>query len=312
MATPAIEALKKAYPEARFTIIGSTASAPLFTHDPAVTKIIVDRSKKNRFRLLGTWRLAKEVGRHDKTILFTNSLLSALLAWWSGSPTRLGFAREGRSIFLTHAPKMPKSLHQVERYHQLVNTLLPNSTHISNLMLHLSQKPKRSPRRLGINPGAAYGSAKRWDEQKFAAVAAALAERFDELILMGGAAEVPITEKIEQQLSSQGIPATNLAGKTSIPELMETIASLSLMITNDSGPMHIATAFQVPLVAIFGPTDATETSPWNHPGSKTISISLDCAPCKQRTCPLKHHRCMEEITPAMVLEAANALLEKET
>ncbi|MCP4971755.1 MAG: glycosyltransferase family 9 protein, partial [Arcobacter sp.] len=94
----------------------------------------------------------------------------------------------------------------------------------------------------------------------------------------------------------------NLASKTTIPMLIEKIAGLDLFITNDSGPMHVAAAFKIPTITIFGPTKFTETNQWNNPKGKIITKNLDCAPCMKRICPLKHHNCMKQITSDDVID----------
>ncbi|MCJ8346915.1 glycosyltransferase family 9 protein, partial [bacterium] len=100
----------------------------------------------------------------------------------------------------------------------------------------------------------------------------------------------------------------NLAGKTKIDQLISRIAGLDLFITGDSGPMHVATAYQIPLVSIFGPTDPEHTHPWNHKNSIMINKNLSCAPCMKRKCPLKHHQCMKDISADEVIEASLKLL----
>jgi heptosyltransferase-2 len=157
---------------------------------------------------------------------------------------------------------------------------------------------------VGINPGAAYGPAKRWPPEKFAEVANRLGEEF-QLVLFGGPGEEGIVQEIEGRLK---VPAVNLCGKLTLPELASQIAGLSLFITNDSGPMHIGAAYNIPLVAIFGPTDWRETSPYS-PVAQIARIPIECAPCKRRECPLGHHRCMEELSPERVVELARLAIE---
>ncbi|MCJ7764366.1 MAG: lipopolysaccharide heptosyltransferase II, partial [Thiovulaceae bacterium] len=181
-----------------------------------------------------------------------------------------------------------------------------NVMEISPLRLFI--EPHRFERAtLGINPGATYGSAKRWYPEKFAKVAAHYAKQYD-ILIFGGPGETEMAQEIEAELLRLGITNfTNLAGKTSIRELCAYIGGLALFVTNDSGPMHVAAAYQVPTVSIFGPTRHLETSQWKNRHSKIVRHDLECAPCMKRECPLKHHDCMKNIEAYEVIQAIEAL-----
>jgi heptosyltransferase-2 len=156
---------------------------------------------------------------------------------------------------------------------------------------------------LGINPGASYGSAKRWYPEEFAKVASELANQYD-IVIFGGPGEKDIAMDIEKSLIERGVSNyQNLAGNTTIPELINHISKLDLFITGDSGPMHVAAAFNIPTVAIFGPTKDDETSQWMNEKSIIVKQNLDCQPCMKRTCPLQHNNCMNLIKAVDVLSA---------
>jgi heptosyltransferase-2 len=122
------------------------------------------------------------------------------------------------------------------------------------------------------------------------------------IIIFGGPSEVDIAYDIEKILKKNNVENyKNIAGKTSIPELCKKIAGLDLFITGDSGPMHVAAAYKVPTVAIFGPTKDKETSQWHNPKGLIVKKEMECAPCMKRTCPLKHHECMKFIEVEEVL-----------
>ena len=160
---------------------------------------------------------------------------------------------------------------------------------------------------LGINPGASYGSAKRWYPKEFAKVAIDLSSQYD-IIIFGGPNEKDIAEDIEKYLIEKGVENyKNLTAQTTINELITQISNLDLFITGDSGPMHLAAAFQIPTIAIFGPTKDNETSQWMNEKSKIVKKNLDCQPCMKRTCPLKHHNCMKMVVASDVLRAVKAL-----
>jgi heptosyltransferase-2 len=197
--------------------------------------------------------------------------------------------------------------HQVEKYNDFINNVININSIPGKLILHTQEKTKNSKNKLlGINPGASYGSAKRWYPKKFADVAINLSSNYD-IIIFGGIRENEIASDIEKYLIEKGITNyQNLSAKTSITELISQIANLDLFITGDSGPMHLAAAFQIPTVAIFGPTKDNETSQWMNEKSMIVKKNLECQPCMKRTCPLKHHNCMKMVVASDVLRAVKA------
>lgn len=167
---------------------------------------------------------------------------------------------------------------------------------------------------LGLNPGASYGSAKRWYPLYFAKVAQEFANDFD-IVIFGGSNESEICDEIAHQLSKNGVKFTNLCGKTTIKELCEMIAGIAksggIFITNDSGPMHIAAAFKTPTIALFGPTRWRETSPYANENARILHLNLPCMPCMKRVCPLGTHACMKNLLPQMAIDAIKELEEKK-
>ena len=304
MATPALANLKKHRPTARYTLVGSAPVAQLFGDDPGWHRVVVDDCKQQRWRLQGMWRLTQELGRFDVAITLRNSLSCTLFLKLTRASRRVGATAPLRRLLLNHVVSVDRSRHQVEIYNQIVNGYLGQNSPPGPTWLYVAV-PAVYPRpTLGIAPGATYGDAKRWPASKFAEVAVALAARY-QILLLGSPQEAAITAEIATILQRRGgIDYYDLAGKTTIRELVATIAGLSLFITNDSGPMHIAGAFNIPTVAIFGPTIAGQTSPWQHGGCQIVNKQLPCAPCMQRSCPYGHHNCMEQISAAEVVAAA--------
>jgi len=181
--------------------------------------------------------------------------------------------------------------------------------------LKLYFEPKIFARKtLGLNPGASYGSAKRWYPLYFAKVAQEFANDFD-IVIFGGSNESEICDEIARQLSKNGVKFTNLCGKTTIKELCEMIAGIAksggIFITNDSGPMHIAAAFKTPTIALFGPTRWHETSPYANENARILHLNLPCMPCMKRVCPLGTHACMKNLLPQMAIDAIKELEEKK-
>ena len=161
---------------------------------------------------------------------------------------------------------------------------------------------------MGINPGAAYGSAKRWYPEEFASLACQLSCSYN-IIIFGGMSETNIASDIERKLIELGVNNyQNLAGKTNINELINYISKLDLFVTGDSGPMHIAAAFQIPTTAIFGPTQDQVTCQWRNEKSVIVKKNLDCQPCLKRQCPLGHHNCMKQIYASEVINAINTII----
>ena len=306
MATPAIELLCEFYPHATLTLVGSYVSIEALKHHPLCKNAYIDETKSGGSRLLNTYRFAKKIGRHDIGISFRNQIHASLLLWWSNSKITIARDSWHAALLLKLHPK-PRTGHLVKQYTSLVERVTDEEVlSIPPLRLFITPHHYEKPT-LGINPGATYGSAKRWYPEKFAQVAAHYADRY-EIIIFGGPTETEMAAAIEEELNELGVKnLRNVAGKTSIEELCAYIGGLSLFITNDSGPMHVAAAYQVPTVSIFGPTRHLETSQWKNRQSAIVRHEMECAPCMKRECPLKHHECMKLIEAGEVIDAVEKL-----
>lgn len=307
MSTPAIELLAVEYPHAMFTFVGSYASIEALKHHPRCEKAIIDNTKKSSNRFLATYKLAKELGEFHLAVSFRNQIHATLLLRFTNTVVCCA-RRSWHALFLlSHAPKINTKQHLVLQYSDIATiNFHEKPKQIGALKLYIAKKEFTKPT-LGINAGATYGSAKRWYPERFAEVAAELSDRY-EIIIFGGPNETEMAGDIVKSLVEKGISNyINMAGKTTIEELCAYIGGCSLFITNDSGPMHVAAAFQVPTVAIFGPTRYLETSQWMNEKSKIVRKEMKCSPCMKRECPLGHHECMTTITAQDVLEAVNSL-----
>ena len=297
MATPAIENIVDTYPDAKLIIFGSFVSTKLFIGHPNVDRIIIDDSKKEGNRYKNLFKLAKSVGFVDRAISFRKNFTTKFLFFFIKSKQKFIYKRFDKGL----------NTHQVIRYNDFINKSLSINTIPNRLKIYLSNKKEKNTKLvLGLNPGATYGSAKRWYPNEFAQVAIELSKIYD-IKIFGGPGETDIALDIENKLKNEGINNfKNLAGKTSVEELIENIASLDLFITNDSGPMHVAAAFNVPTVSIFGPTRHNETNQWKNDHEMLLRKDLTCAPCMKRSCPLtdekENHACMKLITSNDVLE----------
>jgi heptosyltransferase-2 len=206
--------------------------------------------------------------------------------------------------------------HQVYYYLDLVKVISPE-TERPSIEIQATQEERANARRLlvaegipagapflVINPGAAYGSAKRWYEDRFAGVADTLVRELGlRAALIGSEKERIVAETIRERMKSG---AAVLSGKTSLETLMGVLAESSLMITNDSGPMHIAAALGVPTVAVFGSTDDRVTGPQGA-RTRVVKHAVECSPCLLRECPIDH-RCMNAVTVEDVCRAARELV----
>lgn len=322
MTTPAIGAIREHFPKAEITLLANPLVGQLFSPHEWVDRVIVFDRNSTHKGVRGRLRLAAELRRQafDAAIILPNSFDSALVPWLAGIPVRLGKSSDGRGWLLTGRYRQDRhahSGHEVHYYLDLVRHFgIPGQTNAPRLFTMPDEERNArlmlaehgitgSDFVIGINPGAAYGSAKRWYPERFAEVAHLLAaERSGRVVIFGGPGETEIAADISMGLAGKCL---NLAGKTSLRELMALIRRCDLFITNDSGPMHIAAAFGVPLVAIFGSTDHTGTSPYSD---RAIIVRKDvaCAPCKLRECPTDH-ACMTAVTADDVVTAARQLLE---
>ena len=277
MSSGAIEKLIEYFNPDEVIIFGSFVSTELFK--PIANKVVVD--KKEKFKNI--FNLEKV----DIAISFRSSFYSKFLMKLK--------SKKSYNFFKSYG-------HQVEQYSNYVNSII-NQDKIYPPKLNFIPFKYSKPT-IGINPGATYGSAKRWYPEEFAKVANELGKKYD-IIIFGGPGEEEIANDIEKNLTIKNYK--NLCGKLTIKELCEKIGGLELLITNDSGPMHIAAAFKVKIVALFGPTKYKETSPYNTE-YKIVTKNLECAPCMKRECPLKHHECMKLITADEVIKASKEIL----
>ena len=298
MASAAVENIAANFADIKLTFFGSFAACELFKAHPKCETAIIDESKKAKFRVWWLFKNARRLSKFDAAFSFRSGLASKFL---------LFCLRAGRKF---QFQKTAASLHQVQKYLNFVQSSL-NLSHVTqNLSLNFTPCKFDAPV-LGLNPGASYGSAKRWYPEYFAQVALKFKDRFS-IVIFGGSGELEICSKIEQILAANGVKCDNLAGKTSIKELCEKIGGVGrsggIFVTNDSGPMHIAAAFHVPTIALFGPTKFSETSPWQNENARILHLNLECMPCMKRVCPLGTHACMKGLTPNLVIKTIEEIL----
>jgi len=314
---PSLAALRKLYPEAHITWVVEEAAADLLKNHPLLNQVIISRRKS----WLRDWRsgrickplreiraFARELRRrrYDLVIDFQGLLKSALLVFLSDGRRKLGYDSLQELSGLFYNEKIPEDMkkHAVDRYldfprHLGAKTdkpefILPfNSGAEENIRLLLEKHQLEEGKFIIINP-VAYWETKLWDNEKFAALADMIRINLNSKVVFTGSENVPILQ-ITAKMSTAAI---NLGGKTSLSELSCLYKKALLVVTTDSGPMHLAAALNTPVIALFGPTDPARTGPYgvNH---TVIRADLPCSPCFLKKCATK--KCMQDITPEQVM-----------
>jgi len=322
MTLPALRALRKALPESRISLLVKPWVSPLFEKDPGIDEIIIYADEYRG--IIGKLKLSKTLNKKAfcSAILFQNAFDAALITFLAGIKERVGYNRDGRGFLLTTPVSVTKNgnkIHQIYYYLKLLEHVGIKAGY-SDPYIYLTLEERLSARKLftnaqrpilGINPGATYGLAKRWLPERFAEVANwFMKDTHGSVVIFGGQSEVDIADEIYKKVnpefrSASGGPNSmlNIAGKTSLRELISLISECDVFVTNDSGPLHIAYAVGTPLVAIFGSTDPQLTGPppemsasGGGESNVVITPDLSCSPCFERTCKSNDMRCMYAIT----------------
>ncbi|MBN1515583.1 lipopolysaccharide heptosyltransferase II [Candidatus Sumerlaeota bacterium] len=321
MTTPAIRRLRREYPAARIVVAARPWVAPVLDDNPDINEVWIEQPENGRgARKTLLSRLREEP--FELGIAFPNSFGSAWLLKQGGVRQRIGYARDLRAWLLTDAVKCTKAIrrvHEVHYYRNLLRVLMEIDDEgdkpqlVLPVNLDAARKVDQALRDegmegdeplIGVNPGAFFGSAKRWLPERFAAAADALAGRLDGRIVITGAPNERETGEAIRALCTR--PAINLAGRLNLKGAVALIGRLRVMLTNDSGAMHIGAALGVPMVAIFGSTDWRTTYPYSD-AARIVRRDTPCAPCMLRECPIDH-RCMKDVSVDDVLTAAEELL----
>lgn len=325
MTIPALRQLRRLFPDAHITLATRAWAEGLFAdadflddlqaHEGSGLRSVVQQVRQ--------WRK----GNFDLAVLLPNSLETALVASLARVPMRIGYATDGRQALLTHPLTLPEwrqSKHEVFYYLKIVaelewltkqeNTFLDTQPDGS---LEVSDARKSTARDflraqgvsetsavVALCPGSINSRAKRWPTERYAELADRLIDEFGaQVLLVGSSAEAEVSRDVSRQMRNQ---PTILTGLTNLAELTASLSLVDLLVTNDTGPAHIASALGRPTLVIFGPTNPLTTRPFS-PFGEVVREPPDCAPCMLRDCPIDH-RCMTAITPADVFERARALL----
>ena len=327
MSLPALHALRDRFPGAHLAVQAMPWVADLYARETFLDQVLPYTARRGASDWMGKWRAGRQLraGRFDCAILLANSFDSALGAWLAGIPRRIGYQRDGRGWLLTDAipPVRPGEIPRHECFYYL--ELLRRSGILSGLpeggsiqLEGAAQARVAGERRfaemgiagpvIGVSPGAAYGSAKRWPPDQFAEAAARVAAATGATVaVFGSRDERPVAELVIDDLRTRHVAARNFAGETTLGEFIDLAAACRLFLTNDSGAMHVASALGVPTVAVFGATDHEATGPLG-PRARVVREPVECSPCLSRECPIDH-RCMTRVSAERVAAEALELLK---
>ena len=297
----------------------------LLARMPEIDEVIESPFAHGELKLRARWKLGRELAKrnYDQAIVLPNSFKSALIPFFADIPLRAGYAGEFRYglLNLVHKPDQAKLPLMAEHYAQLAEK--PGAQLQRPLpAVRLTVDPVNTARtasRLDLDrlrptavfcPGAEYGAAKRWPARHFAALARELAQRNYAVWLIGSGKDAELGGEIRTQ--SGGV-CENLCGKTDLVAAIDLMSCAKLVVSNDSGLMHVAAALGKPLVALYGSSSPAHTPPLSlssQPGlARIVKIDIACSPCYARECPLRHFRCMNDLLPAQVLAEIDAIGE---
>lgn len=331
MAMPTLRALRELYPDAHITALSGANVKPIIDPNPWVSRIITARVRKRgktKSHNAGPVRLAAKLaaGRFDTAVILPNSFRSALVTALAKIPRRIGYDRDGRGVLLTdhliarrttqgYVP-VPTRDYYLGLAHYLGSTdpdpcmqLFTRPEHdaqADELLRQGGYDPDAGRKLVLLNPGANYGDAKMWFPDRFAAVADHCAKELDAFIAVNGS---PKERKIlDEVIAAAKTPILDLSASGMTLNLLKSIVRLaSVMVTNDTGPRHVAAALGTPVVTIFGPTDPAWTT-IGFDAERQVMEKVFCGPCQKKKCPLDH-RCMTRIDADRVSLEVVELLE---
>lgn len=317
MATPILVDLRETFPKAEITAMCQENVAPLLKHDPAVDELFQFKRSKGMIRRISERNIVAHLkqGHYDLGILLTNSFSSAWRFWQGSVKNTIGFRGDGRRLLLSHSlsfPKKRKKQHLVITYKELLSPLGISISETFPRIIVTEEEIKQAGKTvkhfdipsdvklIGINPGAAFGTAKCWLPERFREVAKNLVEADPRHVVLffGDGSHKQLIGNICAGLPNRVI---NLAAKTTLRELLALIKICSVFLTNDSGPMHIADSLEVPLVALFGSTSSVATGPYRQ-SKNIVQKKVPCSPCFKPVCPIDFP-CMKKIGVEEVTKA---------
>ena len=315
MSVPAVHAIKAGRPDARVTIASPENIVAMWKLVSEVDAVI----PLPRSRLISVVRSLRREPSFDVAILFPNSLRAALELWLSGIPRRVGYRGHWRHWLLDQIVPVPRKPGSPE-HHSLrflriarecgadTSSTRHSTLGAERLARHQLSTIDYQPVRIGLCPGAEYGPAKRWLPERFAEAAEKIRVRSSiQWVLFGTARDAMVGEQIAAAL---GHHCVNRIGKTTLDQLIDEVRECSLLLTNDTGTMHLAALLGVPVVAIFGSTEPRLTGPIGN-GHVILRHHVECSPCFLRECPIDF-RCMKAVSVQEVADAVSSIVREES
>ena len=310
-----VRSLRSRLQVASIDMLAQPWAQPLVARMPGVDSYLSAPVGPGSLGLRARWLLGRSLrGRYDWALVLPNSWKSALVPAAARIPKRTGWCGEMRYGLLNDCPPgRPEDISlMVERYTLLVGVtgtevpmprLQPRSA--ASVLARLGLSAEAAPV-LALCPGARYGSARRWPTRHFAAIARHYLNQGWSIWLLAAAADASVAADICEQLGAAD-RVWNLAGHTDLGEVVDLLALARFVVSNDTGPMHIAAALNKAVVGIFGSSSPAHTPPLGQRASAQY-LDLECRPCMQRECPLGHTQCLEQLSPQQVIAAAQTLL----
>ncbi|RLA43833.1 MAG: lipopolysaccharide heptosyltransferase II [Gammaproteobacteria bacterium] len=336
MAQTLFSILAKKFPESPVEVLAPAWSEPLLQRMKEVSATVVMPVGHGELSLPAFWQLAQKLRsrRYRAAYILPNSFKSAVIPMLAGIPRRIGWRGEMRFGLLNDIRLLDEQRYplMVQRFAALAypaGQSLPQTLPQPCLQVETQRVPELMARFgldlsrpvLALCPGAEFGPAKRWPESHYQSVAEVMIKRGWQVWIMGSDNDKEVGEAICGRLKASGLisnghvstgkgqaQVVNLAGRTELADAIDLLSCASLVITNDSGLMHIAAALSRPLVAIYGSTSPAFTPPLGKQ-VETLAIPVECGPCFERECPLQHLKCLNELLPELVLAAIDRLAE---
>jgi heptosyltransferase II len=308
---PMLLRLKQRHTDSRIDVLAPPWTVSLLQAMPEVHEVIINSFPHGTLRLGARYQLGKSLrgARYDQAIVLPNSLKSAVIPFFADIPLRTGFVGESRYGLLNDARKLDKKRLplMVERFAQLAEDIrkeIPRPLAHPKLAVSAEQRDA-TLHKLGLTtdkpvaifcPGAEYGPAKRWPTTYFAEIAQRLQRHGYAVWLIGSAKDKEVSDKV---IALGNAEVRNLCGVTDLPAAIALLSIAQLVISNDSGLMHLAAALDRPMLALFGSSSPQFTPPLSAQ-ARVLKLDMKCSPCFKRECPLGHFNCMKQLTPDLV------------